>query len=176
MQPRPDWLAAGRGPLHNPPPGYSFQLMHDGKRSHCVARLLSNYSATVIWNLEGHSNSLSSDRVKHFAEAQEKKHKNRIIYELIARGKDLGDGRYKSIILPSKYDKRIRRQRCIQSASLRPGRTDRDSGRTEFERVRQFGRTDGGFGYTKSKHWHPISGFRKLISNLANEIQASASK
>ena len=29
---------------------------------------------------------------------------------------------------------------------------------------------------TKSKHWHSISGFRKLISNLGNEIQASASK
>ena len=32
------------------------------------------------------------------------------------------------------------------------------------------------FGHTKSKHWHPISGFQKLISNLVNEIQASASK
>ena len=31
------------------------------------------------------------------------------------------------------------------------------------------------FGYTKSKHWHPIR-FRKLISNLVNEIQVSASK
>ena len=60
--------------------------------------------------------------------------------------------------------------------SLRPGRTDRDSGRTKLERVHQFGCTDRAFGHTKSKHWHPISGFRKLISNLANEIQASVSK
>ena len=67
-------------------------------------------------------------------------------------------------------------QCCIQSASLCPGRTDRDSGRTKFERVCQFGRTDRGFGHTKSKHWHPISGFRKFISNLANEIQVSAFK
>ena len=59
-------------------------------------------------------------------------------------------------------------QCCIQSASLRPGRTDHDSGCTKFERVRQFGRTGRAFGHTKSKHWHPISGFRKLISNLAN--------
>ena len=29
---------------------------------------------------------------------------------------------------------------------------------------------------TKSKHWRPISGFQKLISNLANEIQASLFK
>ena len=37
------------------------------------------------------------------------------------------------------------KQRCIQSTSLRPGRTDHDSGRTKFERVRQFGRKDGAF-------------------------------
>ena len=29
--------------------------------------------------------------------------------------------------------------------------------------------------HTKSKHWRPI-GFKKFVSNLANEIQASASK
>ena len=31
--------------------------------------------------------------------------------------------------------------------SLRPGRTDRDSGRTKLERVRQFGCTDRAFGH-----------------------------
>ena len=67
-------------------------------------------------------------------------------------------------------------QHCIQSTSLRPGRTDCDSGHTQFERVRQFGCADGAFGCTKLKHWHPISGFRKLLSNLVDEIQASASK
>ena len=67
-------------------------------------------------------------------------------------------------------------QRCIHSTSLHPGHTDRDSGHTKFKRVRQFGCTDRAFGYTKSKHWHPISGFWKLISNLANEIQGNASK
>ena len=36
------------------------------------------------------------------------------------------------------------------------GRTGRDSGRTKFERVHQFGHTDHDFGRTKSKHWHPI--------------------
>ena len=60
--------------------------------------------------------------------------------------------------------------------SLRPGRTDCDSGCTKLERVHQFGHKDHAFVYTKSKHWHPISGFQKLISNLANKIQASASK
>ena len=50
------------------------------------------------------------------------------------------------------------------------GRRDSDSGRTKFERVRQFGHTDNDFGRTKSKHWRPI-GFKNFVSNLANEIQ-----
>ena len=48
-------------------------------------------------------------------------------------------------------------------------------GRTKFERVCQFGCTDHEFGRVNSKHWRPIR-FRNFVSNLANEIQASASK
>ena len=55
------------------------------------------------------------------------------------------------------------------------GRRDSDSGRTKFERVRQFRRTDHDFGRVNSKHWRLIR-FINFISNLANEIQSSASK